>query len=40
VMDLLVIRALLRHEPRKMACQVATAISVALKKVIEVSYRV
>ena len=40
VMDLLVIRALLGHEPRKIACQVATAISVALKKVIEVSDRV
>ena len=40
MMDLLVIRALSRHEPRKMARQVAMGISVALKMVIEVSYRV
>jgi hypothetical protein len=40
VMDLLVIRAILLHEPRKMARQVATGIPVALKIVIEVSYSV
>ena len=40
MMDLFVIKALLRYEPGKMARQVATGISVALKMVIEVSYRV
>ena len=41
MMDILVIRALSRHEPRKMARQVATGIFVALKMVIEVfSYMV
>jgi hypothetical protein len=40
IMDLLIIRAVLPQEPRKMARQVATGVSVLLKKVIEVSYRV
>jgi hypothetical protein len=39
-MDPLMIRAVLLQEPRKMARQVATGISVLLKKIIEVSYRV
>jgi hypothetical protein len=40
MMDTFEIKALSRHEPRKMARQVATGISVALKMVNEVSYRV
>jgi hypothetical protein len=40
VMDLLIIRALLLNEPRKMARQVAMGISMHLKKVKEISYRV
>jgi hypothetical protein len=38
-MDLLIIRAVLLQEPRKMSRQVAAGISVLLKKAIEVSYR-
>jgi hypothetical protein len=42
MVDLLMIRVLFpqEQEPRKMAHQVATVISVAPKKVIEISYRV
>jgi hypothetical protein len=39
-MDPLIIRAVLLQVPRKMACQVATGISVLLKMVVEISYRV